>query len=478
MGKLLLEIDSLSFSYPECQGITSGWILSELNHELAEGEIQVIFGSPDSGKTTLSRLLLGLLPRYYGGKKQGSVAIDGIDVERWSSLELSARIGVAFQEPEEQIIMSRCDSEVALLLESRGIEPAEMEVLVTEALDWMGLSRFRNRNPATLSGGQQKKLILAVLHAQSPAIWVLDEILEGLDTPSQIDLLQTMADRKHTGVILASKFFPILNDYPVKCFLLHDGKLESLGTPKQAILDKRLSDLEPRLSTPRRSTPTSSAPLLRVQGLQFKYPGENGGDGFSVEVPELYINSGETLGIVGENGSGKSTLSRLLCGLLAPTDGAIELFDSSVEGWVALNESDRLSRISMLLQSPDYQLFLPTLREELLYGLAANRAEHRVAEAIRLFDLPAESAPPSLLGYGARKRIQWALSFMQPRKIAILDESESGLTYAQFNTLYSIIRQEYSSVVIITHNRPIVTSLCDRQIEMKGGMLLDRVKEE
>lgn len=88
------------------------------------------------------------------------------------------------------------------------------------------------------------------------------------------------------------------------------------------------------------------------------------------------------------------------------------------------------------------------------------------------FELPGEEAPPALLSYGARKRLQGALAFMQPRRLLILDEGDSGLTYREFLSLHRELKKENTTLLLITHHRPLAEALCDRILTMDAGRII------
>lgn len=115
------------------------------------------------------------------------------------------------------------------------------------------------------------------------------------------------------------------------------------------------------------------------------------------------------------------------------------------------------------------------MEEELLYGLSSSGRKARAQEAKERFHLPGLEAPPALLSYGARKRLQGALAYMQPRPLLILDEGDSGLSFADFFNLFHQLRNSGDTVLLITHHRPLAEALCHRILIMERGRI---VREE
>ena len=186
---IALQVRDLSFRYPSYRGLKARALFRGLNLQLARGEICLLLGRSESGKSTLFRILAGLAPRFSGGRLSGRVILEGEDMAAVPPFGRLGRIGMVFQNPSEQLFTSRCENELAFALESLGLSRAEMQRRVGDALAWMDIQAFKDRDPATLSGGEKKKLLLACLKAVDPAVWLLDETFEELDDAARRSLL-------------------------------------------------------------------------------------------------------------------------------------------------------------------------------------------------------------------------------------------------------------------------------------------------
>lgn len=476
MNSYALELDRLSFQYPSYPGLPARPLFTDLSLQIRPGEFVIILGAPDAGKTTLSRVIMDLLPRYSGGVRTGRVLLKGKDVGDWDPADLLAAGGLLFQDPEEQILTTRCDTEVAFSLESLGIPPEEMARRVQNALAWAGMEGFARRDPSLLSGGEQKRILLAAVRARDPELWILDETLEELDEAVKEKILHTLTGEGKTVLLFASKQVALFDRFPHRSFLLKDGVLEELTreSKESRLLEEGLQHegfcgkVVPQRFVPEKPSESGHKRVfLEAEGLSFRYPG---GD-FLLDIPRLALHRGETMALLGANGSGKSTLARILTGLLEPREG--KLFSQAPGGGRTILEPDDLKRqSSYLFQNPDYQLFLPTVEEELIYGLKSADREARGAEAVIKFHLPDPEAPPALLSYGARKRLQGALAYMQPRPLLILDEGDSGLSFSDFFNLYHQLRGRGETVLLITHHRPLAEMLCQRILTMDRGRII------
>jgi energy-coupling factor transporter ATP-binding protein EcfA2 len=212
-------------------------------------------------------------------------------------------------------------------------------------------------------------------------------------------------------------------------------------------------------------------PLVVARGLEFSYPGN---EAFRLAVSNLEVRGGEVVAVIGANGSGKTTLGRILCGLLRPVGGTVSI---ALKSGLVPASSEQLNRYTgYLFQDPDLQIFLPTVADELSYGLRlqgldteAQRAS--VADAVERFQLPSPEAPPALLSYGARKRLQAAVCYLLPRPLLVVDEGDSGLGASEFAELLRQLQAPGRGLLFITHDLELAENLSDRVLRMREGTL-------
>lgn len=498
-----LSIRNLFFSYPEYPGIAARHLFSDLNLELPAGGISVLLARPDQGKTTLCRVLAGLIPRFTGGELRGEARLGTLQLLEQLPYELIEQVGLVFQHPGEQLLASRCDSEVAFPLESLGVPRSEIETRLAAALRTMDLERYRHQSPKVLSGGEKKKLLIACLLAVDPRLWLLDETLEELDSGTKRRLLQLLKDRRRSTLILSAKWHDLFREYVDRIFLMEEGRVqavrEAVGSPEfQQLLLKRgfvLPGESPESangtspdgsppdgsSAPRRVSvsPTKAAvpeddTLLVAEDLYFRYEdeGRDAGRAFSLQIERLQLTAGRVLAVVGDNGSGKSTLGRLLCGLLTPGGGEIRIRRRGVLQNATAEDLNRFT--GYLFQDPDLQIFLPTVFEELALGLKhldlpAEELGRRVRETISLFGLPAGEAPPSLMSYGIRKKLQAGVYHLLERPLMIIDEGDSGLSVDDFARMVRIFRKKAGALMFITHDHRLAGALADEAVKLRSG---------
>jgi energy-coupling factor transporter ATP-binding protein EcfA2 len=478
-----LSLENVSFRYPSYGEKQEQSLLEGLHFSLSLGEWGAVFAGADAGKSTLARIIAGLVPRFTGGRLSGSLGFRGIDLAVSKPYELTELVGLVFQDSDEQLLTTRCDTEVAFALESEGVPRAEMTVRVEAALALMGLSDFSSRNPATLSGGEKKRLLLACLAAIDPELWILDEAFEELDQSWKTRIVDHLRGRGKTVLFLDSRWS---SQYAANCSrfaLLEGGKISPFGPAELAPLAAALE--ESGLVIPRGLASRECAPVgekkdggfsLVIDRLAFHFPAEGA---FSIRVEGLTLRKGTVYALVGKNGSGKSTMGKILCGLLAPDSGSIELEEEGRARRRAVPEELK-RRVGYMFQNPDYQIFLPTVREELALGLRAaglprDELGKKIEQTIRLFRLPAGDAPPTLMSYGARKRLQAATYHLLGRDILILDEIDSGLSYGEFLPLLEALRSSGAGIVVVTHDMDLARAVCQRIIFLEGGRVIREI---
>ncbi len=474
--KDLLRIEQLSFKYPDYPELEFPELFTGLNLTVKEGDFRIVLGKPESGKTTLSRIVTGLIPRYTGGTVSGTVFLDGENIEGKPPYELTEKAGCVFQNPDEQIITTRCDTEITFPMESLGWTIEQMEKRLQKSLESTGISTLKTRNPATLSGGEKKKLLFAALFALDPALWILDETFEELDPFSVNTILTRIMEKKKTVLLFASKIPDFPDTLPVFYSVFSEGRLvhkEDISERDfQEILLKEglvIPSTRRRIPLSHKENEKQKEELIRIENIHYAYKDNKN---FSLTLDNLSLHEGEIISLVGRNGSGKSTLGKILSGLIIPDRGTIQI--RKEKKMFPAEGKDLHGFTGFLFQNPDSQIFLSTIKEELTFNL--HLTENEIEETIRLFSLPGKHVPPALMSYGARKRLQGAIYYLLDKKLYIIDEADSGLSVEDFSNIISSLMKEHAALVIITHNMALSRLFSERIYIMERGTILESIE--
>lgn len=507
---MLVEFDNVSFSY---DGTTAA--LDNVAFSIAPGEFICVLGGNGSGKSTLAKHMNGLLVPDAGQVRIGGAATD--DPE--NIVRIRSMVGMVFQNPDDQIVASLVEDDVAFGPENLGLEPDEIRRRVTAALARVGLQGFERRATDELSGGQKQRLAIAGVLAMEPQVLVLDEASSMLDPRGRTDLMGICRELREDGMaivfvthfmeqaaqadrIIALDGGTIALDGPPHDVLERIEELEalSLEPPFHARLHHELRkrgigsiDLPNILSkTEGEHSGALRAPAMRISrrdegeppaiefdGVSFAYRKREDGqaalDGISVSVA-----TGEIVGLAGPTGSGKSTFAQLVGGILAPTAGRVRTGGTDP----AARKAARNGRTpGIVFQYPERQLFAPTVFDDVAFGprnlgLGDAQIATRVREALNTVHLDpdelAQRSPFSLSGGQQRLVAIAGVLALMPQTL-VLDEPTVGLDPRAKRMLNQLIRELHDdrsmTIVLISHDMVDLAALCDRIVVLDGGKI-------
>ena len=470
-----LDVTNLSFSYQGWVGENPPPLFEKLSFSILRGSKALLLAPFDSGKSTLGRMLVGGIPKYFPGRLEGAIKVMGhnlADIEVWDLLDL---VTLVSQNPQEQFVASTVEEEVAFGLESLGLPPKEMRRRVEDALTNWGLDELRQVSNSELSGGERKRVLLAAAEALDAPFWILDEAFDDLDLRWREHLARFIQTTDKTILLFSSRYLAQFDRLFDHVFLLENKQVRKVD-PKQAatVFASLAGDTKPNPLVERTKEyahqHTLSVSNLVVERRRFS---ASLTETFHLQVPAFSLQSGEIVSLIGSNGSGKSSLCRVLCGLDEPLEGARLIDDETLDGSM-LNRS-----VGYLFQNPDLQIFLPTVKEELSYslrrvkGLSDEEISKRVAECADLFELKL-SHTPSTMSYPKRKALQAAVYYLLDRPFYILDELDTALTYHSALTMIRHLQRNGAGILIITHDWQFITRVGGRIYQIEEGRVSER----
>ncbi|BER92790.1 MAG: energy-coupling factor transport system ATP-binding protein [Candidatus Atribacteria bacterium] len=227
----MIEFREVSFWYAEEDQVFDNVreVLKDVNLTIKDGEFVVLLGRNGSGKSTLARHCNGLLI-----PKRGDVLVEGINTKDTELIwEVRQKVGLVFQNPDNQLIATTVEEDVAFGPENLGLPPHEIRKRVDEALEMVGMSDFKKREPHLLSGGQKQKVAIAGVLAMSPRYLVLDEATSMLDPEAREDLLNLLLKLKHSFTIFHITHYVEEAVEADRVLVMDEGTIVASGTPRE-----------------------------------------------------------------------------------------------------------------------------------------------------------------------------------------------------------------------------------------------------
>ena len=437
----IARLTSLSYWYPN----ESTASLRDVNLELDSG-LTVVAGPSGGGKSTLLRILNGLVPHFHGGRIAGTAVVAGMNVVNTPTRRLARTVGFVFQDPELQTVYDSVEREVAFGLENIAMPPGDMPARIEEALTSAGAQHLAGRSIRTLSGGERQRVALASALAMRPRIVVLDEPTSQLDPEGSAMVLAAAADLARQGCAV----------------VISEHRLDQLMPLAEALVlvDRgTVRRVEPRHWMPP-APPPMHARSAPSEEEAWSLSGVTAGFGTRVVLENASVagHVGEVVALTGPNGGGKTTLLRLIAGALEPVAGRVER---------------RAGRIAYLPQNPTALLHRPTLRSEVSLTLARSGEPEQpevILETLGL--LQVANRYPRDLSCGERQRAALAAVLPGRPRLVLLDEPTRGMDASARDALIGLVaklRDGGSSIVIATHDAGLRSAVADSVLQVAGG---------
>lgn len=234
MNEAHLSIKNLSYTYPD-----GTHALTNVNMEILKGQKVAIMGPNGAGKSTLFSHFNGLTE-----PTSGYLELDGkkMEYDKKTLLEIRQKVGIVFQDPNDQLFAPTVKEDVAFGPMNLGLSYEKVEERVDEALELVGMKKFKDKTPHHLSGGQQKRVAIAGIIAMRPEIMILDEPTAGLD-PQGVDQVLTILNnlnKEGMTIVISSHDIEMVNGFAEKIFVIYEGELLANGDRHEIFSDKEL----------------------------------------------------------------------------------------------------------------------------------------------------------------------------------------------------------------------------------------------
>lgn len=438
-------LTSLTYSYPGAQCAA----LDDVTLAVGDG-VTLVTGPSGGGKSTLLRVLNGLVPHFHGGRIYGEVQVRGMDVFATPTRRLAREVGFVFQDPELQTVYDTVEREVAFGLENLAFPASAMRDQVERALHEIGAQHLAGRRMRTLSGGERQRVALASALATEPAVVAMDEPTSQLDEEG-VELVMEAVTRVAEGG---------------RSVVISEHRFERLASAAAAVVEvsaARVRTFNPKEWRPpaipiaQRRTTAVAAEAWSITNLVAGFGGRPVLDGVT-----LAGNRGEVLALTGPNGGGKTTLLRLIAGTLRPLAGSVER---------------RPGRIAYLPQNPAALLHRPSVRSEVELTLERAADDERADVILNALGLQSVAGRyPRDLSTGERQRAALAAVLPGRPSIVLLDEPTRGMDVAARQALIHLmarLRDAGSSIVLATHDTELKAAVADRVADVRDGNVVE-----
>ena len=440
----MIEIKDLSFNYKGEERLFSSLSLNiEAHHPV------LILSPPGSGKTTLARILTGTAEKYYWGERSGTFLIDDVDLFALDIPERKNYVARSSQNSDEAILFPTLLDEVAFPLEQRNLGRKRIREELEGLLKRYDLEKYCDSDTSELSGGEKRRLNLATLDAIAPRFYIYDEAFDELSSSWRSKLLSLIKEKEYV-LVLGSHYLGEYDDLFDSVYEIRDGHLVPYEPRDVFFSFPCLKDAE-------------DSHLLRLEDISFsqRHRAMEEGGLFSLSVPSFEMKSSSLYLLTGENGAGKSTLARIITGIREPDNGRIVLDGKEIRA------KDRKKKVSYLFQNPFNQLYLPTVKDELL---SVSRNEELISHVASLFSLSLDDYTQEL-SYGKAKLLQGAIFYILNRPFAIFDEVDSAISYEDTMTMLRLYLERGTAVLMISHDERIISAFKGERYHIEKGVL-------
>ena len=503
-------LKDIRFSYDR----GTSWALDGVSLTVHAGERLCLVGPNGSGKSTLARLIAGLTAPDGGEVTllEQRVYTAGPNADAYRAARRG--IGMVFQNPEDQLVTTVLEDDVAFGPENLGLERGLIGERIVDSLQAVGLANLRQSDPTRMSGGQQQRAAIAGMLAMNPAMLVLDEPTAMLDESARAEVMRILDDLQARGTtIVHVTHHPDETVHADRIVRMEAGRIAGVtaAVDNRPPLAEAVSQSEteggigteaapcrPTNDSPRQREREDGSelpllsdgigdmtdPIIRVSHLTYRYPSAKRA---VIDDLSFTIARGETVALMGVNGSGKSTLVRMLCALAAPTAGSIEVAGVPVasigrRGRNARPKSANRKQLAQLrrhvgyvMQHPEHQLFADTVAEDVAYGprnqgLGETEVADRVRESLELLHIGhlADRSPFDLSGGQQRLAAIAGVLACNP-DVLIMDEPTASLDAQAKKRIHELLRMLKSrgvTVLIITHDWEEAKQIADRVVRM------------
>jgi energy-coupling factor transport system ATP-binding protein len=493
----MIKFSNVSLIYPN----STKTVLENLNLQIVEGEMVLVIGPTGSGKSSLLRLINGLVPHHTGGILAGDVSVDGHSTQLVKPGGMAHLIGIVGQNPANGFVADTVEEELAFGMEALNLPNDVMRKRVEEVLDLLSLAPLRDRAIATLSGGEQQRVAIGSALVAHPKVLVLDEPTSALDPIAAEEVLSILHRLVHDlslTVVIAEHKLERVIQFADRIVHINGVGVTQVGTPEEILMHSPiappivhlaralgLKQIGVSVREMRRMTaeirtkdyvPSDVAtsflgdPIITVRDLSLAYDGKS-----ALKSVNATIASNEIVAIMGRNGAGKSSLLKSLAGISVLSSGSVDVSGANPQ---SLKGKERRSAIGFIPQEPSDLLYGQSVQIECEQADKDNHIPSGTTAQILQQLVPGVSATthPRDLSEGQRLGLALSIVLSSNPAVLILDEPTRGLDYQAKKELTKILidfaRATNKCVVLATHDVELVAELATRVMFLADGEIV------
>ncbi len=507
----MIKFNDITFKYSSLNNPT----IKNLTFEIKQGEKVLIVGKSGCGKSTVSKIINGLIPNSFDGTFTGDGNIGEYPIGKESVFSLSKVVGTILQDQDSQFIGLTAAEDIAFYLENCNTPVDEIHKKVDEILDFLHIMKLKNLNPHELSGGEKQRVSVAGVLVNSVNCLLLDEPLANLDPLSTDDILKVLdiLNKEHNKTIIMIEHR--LEDAFILNFdrvlVIDGGEIISNTSPTELLKTSLLTDIGIRkplfiealenvnydfsavndifdysqydisnidftkYANNNKIVKSKDKAVFNIKNLNFTYP--NGRE--ILKSIDFSVNEGEVVALLGNNGAGKSTLCKVILGINKNYTGEIVLDNENIDN---LNIFNRGKRIGYVMQNPNHSITENTVFDEVAYSLKLEQLdikeiETKVNNILEICGLiKYKTWPINKLSYGQKRRVTIASVLVKNPKLIVLDEPTAGQDYETFESIMKLIKKLSTelniAIIIITHNMQLAYEYCNRAMVLNSGKII------
>ena len=506
----MLKIDNVNFRYPGQKENT----LNGLNIEIEEGTFLAIIGSNGSGKSTMCKLLNGIIPHFFVGDIEGNILVDGIETLKSSVGEVSKIVGYVYQDFENSIVRPTVLDEVSFGVLNYGYDDYKERAI--EALEILDLMHLKDSYIWQLSGGQKHLVALASVLATKPKYIIIDEPVAQLDpyhARMTYEKLKLLNEKYNITIIVIEHHTEFIADYCKEVALVKSGVVKWKKDVKSALtsveelvecnifppqvtqlaynlfgnLEKKLpittkegkeffNKEELYIDKSRKDNLEQSKLILELKNVVAGYKDYTKQDKVVIKDMNLKFYEDEKIAIVGNNGAGKSTILKMLSRLVKPISGEICLKGENI---VKKSPEEVCNLVSYIQQNPEEMFIDDSIEKDVAYFLKSREIENYesivddILKELNLEEIRTKDA--RLLSGGQQRRVSLAIGMGMTPKVILLDEPTASLDISsrkELLKLLEILKKYIKISIVATHDMQLVADWATRVIVMNEGKII------